>query len=249
MCSKPLSKQIVKQKVFLHTTLGAKLVRIQKLRCQHKINNIPCNTQVQFHKYTSSNNQYLTYSQPLYLLIGKTHLYDIHYVKHMALQQLLHGNGVKLLTMQAKITEQHKNTPNLDYTIQGTRKISPSPSADNIASVIKLWMLLRYIGTHTPKITNKFPKKWTIEEIITSLASSLHTFNLRPHTPSSTYLCTRNVFVIDGTCKIAFLICGVIGCMQTPSLYSNTCHHHKQYKNITRCYTGNNNTTYYHEQN
>ena len=140
--------------------------------------------------------------------------------------------------MQAKITEQYTNTPSLDYVIQGTRKISPSPSSDNIVLAIKLWMLLRFIGNHTPQIHNNFPKKWTIEDIIYSLATQLYSFNLRPHIPFSTYMCERNVFILDGTCKISFKVCAVLGCMRTPTSNSNTCNNHKNYKKQGETYTG-----------
>lgn len=139
----------------------------------------------------------------------------MHLVKQLALAQFLHENGTTLLAMQLKITNQHfQHTPTLFSSIHGTKKISPSNSPDMLASALKYWMLIRYLATHVPKIPNKFPIKWAIEEIITSLGFHLQQFQLRKHTASSKYACHKNYFILDRTCKLTFKVCSVLGCFK-----------------------------------
>ena len=240
VCLRSLTQKKLKKSLYLHTSMGTKLLKVNILRCQHSVNGIKCGTTVYFHKYVHNNNQYFYRNQPKYILIGKSHIFEMHYIRYLALQQLLHGNGVKLITIQQKITTQHPLTPNLPSIIQGTCTITPSPTADNIALIIKIWMLLRYIGTHTPQVNNKFPKNWSIEDIIHSIGTQLQHFNLRPHTPSSTYTCNNNIFILDGTCKITFKICSILGCYNGIINNNITCNEHSSLlpSHHTSVYTG-----------
>ena len=87
-----------------------------------------------FNRYTFQGQQYLNNTTaPAYILVGKSHLYDIYFVKQLAIAQLLHGNGTHLLAMQAKITNQHSSTPDIQNTMEGTKVLTPSNLADNIA--------------------------------------------------------------------------------------------------------------------
>jgi hypothetical protein len=199
---------------------------------------------VGFHSYTYNQTQYFFIEhEPKYILVSKTHLFDFHLVKQLALGQLLHGNGTTLLAMQLKITNQHKYlTPDIESRIVGSKKISPTNTSDTVALAIKCWMLLRYLGTHTPKITSNFPKQWTIEEIITSLFPYLQQFQLRRHEPSSKYACHKNYFILDGTCKVSFKVCSVDNCMKGVTFNKKknfNCKEHKAYQSSdTPIYTG-----------
>ena len=100
VCQKPLSKGKIRP-VLLHTTVGTLSVKMQNLRCQHT----KCGARVTFHKYTHITNQFFFVdSSPKYILVGKSHLFDVHYVRSLAVQQLLHGNGTHLLSKQCKIS-------------------------------------------------------------------------------------------------------------------------------------------------
>lgn len=191
-------------------------------------------------KYTHNGKQiFFSQNQPKYLLVGESHIFDIQYARRVAIQQLLHGNGITLITMQAKITDQHFNTPNIDVKINGSKITTPSVSPDIIQALIKLWMLLRYLGTHKPVPSNSYPQQWTIEQIISSLGTQLLTFNLRPHTASSSYPCTSNAFILDGTCKVRFRICAVFGCMSgIVDSTKSTCLEHSYQSGSEKAYTG-----------
>lgn len=242
ICAKSLTTKKLKT-VILHTTTGATITQLKILRCQHQLQNstTKCGTTVSLNKYTHNGKQvFFSQHQPKFILIGESHIFDIQYARRVAIQQLLHGNGVTLITMQAKITDQNINTPNIDTKINGTKITTPSVSPDIIQALLKLWMLLRYLGTHNPAPTNSFPQKWTVEQIITSLGNQLLTFNLRPHAASSSYSCTTNSFILDGTCKVRFRVCGVFGCMSgivDPT--KNTCSEHSYQVESVKSYTGN----------
>jgi hypothetical protein len=200
------------------------------MRCQHVVNNELCGTRVSFNRYTYKSNQYLfNTTAPSHILVGKSHLYDIHFVKQLAIAQLLHGNGTHLLAMQTKITNQHSSTPDVPNSFQGTKKLTPSNSSDNIALVIKTWMLLRYLSTHLPKPPNIFPMDWSIENIITHLQPLLMNFNLRKHVGSSAYNCHKNIYILDGTQKVTFKVCSVRGCMNSSTFKRSTCDNHKHH--------------------
>ena len=193
-----------------------------------------------FNRYTFQGQQYLNNkTAPAYILVGKSHLYDIHFVKQLAIAQLLHGNEMHLLAMQAKITNQHSSTPDIQNTMEGTKVLTPSNSADNIALVIKTWMLLRFLSTHSPQPSNIFPIEWSIENIIVALQPTLVNFNLRKHVNSLNYNCHKNIFILDGTQKVTFKVCSVADCMSSSTFKRSTCINHQHYPSEkTSPYTG-----------
>ena len=233
MCNKQLSKDSKVRIVFLHTALGTIKVKIQRLRCQHLANDINteiCNTRVGFHKYIHNNKQYfITATTPHYILVGKSHLFDMHYVKQFAVQQFLHGNGSHLLAKQANIAGQHRKTPDLIATINGCLQITPQLTANTLGDVLKIWMLLRFFATHTPQPTNVFDKQTTIQTIIHQSRNLLQDFQLRPHAPSSEYCCTEHTFILDGTCKLTFKVCSVLGCFNGIVQNKTVCSDHLVY--------------------
>ena len=224
--------------VLLHTVVGTLSVKMQNLCCQHT----KCGARVTFHKYTHITNQFFFVdSSPKYILVGKSHLFDFHYVRSLAVQQLLHGNGTHLLSKQSKISGQHTNTPNLEAYIFGGIKVTPQVTSDTLAEAIKSWILMRYLATHDPKPLNCFDKSFSLKEIIQQLRATLQQFQLRPHVPSSAYCCTSNTFILDGTCKVAFKVCSVQNCMNAPVPSTTVCSDHANYiANEKPMYTGNN---------
>lgn len=231
MCTKALSKSNLHQDVHLHTVLGTELVDMYFLRCQHKrLDNTTCGTRVSFNRYIYGGKQYFfNITAPKYILVGKSHLYDMHFVKQLAIAQLLHGNGTHLLAMQAKITNQHSTTPDIKPKLQGTKTITPSNSPSNIAMAIKTWMLLRFLSTHKPKPDNHFHIKSSIPEVIEHLHSTLVKFNLRKHVSSSKYNCHKNIYILDGTQKVTFKVCSIGSCMRSSSFKRSTCDVHSHF--------------------
>lgn len=190
VCSGTLSIKQINKGIFYHTALGSKKVSYTKLRCQHKsLDGKLCNTSISFnYYYHNEEHHYFTSSQPKYILVGETHLFDIHYVKMLATSQLLHGNGTHLLAIQAKICNQHVSTKDLKTSIHGTKILNPSVSPDTIATVIKIWHLLRYLSTHKPSPPSSFSAKWTLQEITAFLQPYLQNFGLRTHASFSLWM-------------------------------------------------------------
>ena len=141
-------------------------------------------TRVSFHKYTHANKQYfITSTTSYYILVGKSHLFDVHYVKQFSVQQFLHGNGSHLLAKQANIAGQHRSTPDLSAIIRGCLQVTPQITAETLGDVLKIWMFMRYLTTHSPKPINIFDKKATIQMIIQQSRNELQNFQLCPHAP------------------------------------------------------------------
>lgn len=232
VCCGTLSTKKIKKGIFYHTALGTKKVSCTMLRCQHKmLDGSLCNTSISFNYYIHDSTQhYFTSSQPKYILVGETHFFDIHYVKMLATSQLLHGNGTNLLAIQVEICNQHPSTQNISTSIHGTKKLSPSVSPDTVATVIKLWHLLRYLGTHKPSPPSSFPVKWSLENIITWLQYDLKKFCLRKHAPASDYGCRSDIYVLDGTQKVTFKVFKVDGCLKPTGFKSSICLDHASYK-------------------
>lgn len=173
-------------------------------------------------------------------MVGKSHLYDIHYVRQFAIQQFLHGNGTHLLATQAKITSQHSSTADIKSIISGSKKISPETTYQLLGTLLKIWMMIRFLATHKPTPINDFSTSDSIEKIIIESRQTLQHFKLPPHAPSTKYKCTSNFFVMDGTVKITFRVCGVEGCFNGVSGKKNTCNEHADYKKKREEYTGYN---------
>lgn len=232
MCHKTLTIG-KKRLVFLHTALGTLQASIQTLRCQHRNAHtlVRCETRVSFNYYVYIGKKiYFTNTVPHYILVGKSHLFDTHYIKLFAVQQFMHGNGTHLLAKQANIAGQHRLTPTLKAILQGFVQIVPNVTSDTLGEALKIWMMIRYLSTHNPIPINLFDKKSTIQEIISQARLKLQNFQFRPHAPSTAYCCTENTFIVDGTCKINFKVCSVPGCMNGLAPKRTVCTDHLQYK-------------------
>ena len=246
-CKKNGLKLQPKSLKFLHTALGTFKVSVQYKWCYKIISNnnnqkTRCHTVVRFNNYTNNNQQYLlTTVKPKYILVGQNHLFEVFYLQQFVVSQLLHGNGVHLLAQETRIACKHESTPPLTSILQGSKKISPAISNQTLAQGIKWFMVLKFLNNSLDQTPPYFPGSASIEEIIELLYPSLMSRGLNSHHTSTYYRCNQKVFVLDGTVKVTFRVCGFLGCFRKPvGVNSTMCklHKHREPDKLEKAYTG-----------